>query len=423
MSVRKLALGFVAAGLACSLFLSGVLAGHYDPEWFGLAAGQTAKLGLKDTLSTAITATDSTPDPAAEKYLGLFWEVYNLAKAKHVDRPGDPQKLMFGAINGMLQYGFNDQFSTFLPPAINTLATQDLQGNFGGVGLELEKRNGELMVVAPLNGTPGDLAGILAGDVIKKVDGASVQELTVTDAVAKIRGDVGSKVTLSIQRIKDDGTLDTFDKTLTRAVINVKSVELADKGNGIFDLSIHSFTADTIAEWDAVVKDLVSKKPKGVILDLRNNPGGYVDAAEHVINDLVRSGISITQDFGADNKQVSTVDGKGKLLDVPMLVLTNGGTASAAEMVTGALQDHKRAKVYGEQTFGKGVIQEIFSINVPGSTAPGSVRVVTDKWYTPSGTWIQDIGIKPDTVIKLTQAAYDAKQDQVMDQAMKDIVK
>jgi len=411
MSVRMVAISFVGVGLLGLVFGSGMVLGARYPA-------------LVEIAGTASPQSDQSKRGQLrrdEVNFDLFWEVWDLIQLRHVDRPGDPDELLYGAINGMMQYGFKDEFSTFLPPEIHSIATDDLSGSFGGVGIELEMIASELTIVAPLSGTPGEAAGLLAGDVISHIDGEETIELTILESVQKIRGEIGTTVMLSIFRVTEEGTVEEFDVEVERAVIDVESVRFEDMGEGIYKISVRNFAMDTIGEWDRVVSEILKNDVRGIILDLRNNGGGVVHIADHIISEFVSEGVAVIQDHGQGRREETRVSGLGRLTDVPVKVLINRGTASASEMVAGALQDYERAQLYGTRTFGKGVIQQVFTLDVPGM--PGqqaSARIVSTKWYTPLERSINREGLSPDIEIQTTTAQREAGEDPVLDQALAD---
>ena len=419
MSIKRLSQVFLALGITSMIFTAGLVMGYRYPGALGLDS--TTRTTSPSTSSRSLGLDALLPkDTVNEQDFDLFWRVWNLAKEKHVDRPGDDDQLIYGAINGMLQLGYDDQFSAFLEPEINTMASEDLSGSFGGVGVELEIKNGYLTIVAPIPDTPGDKAGLLAGDMITAIDGEDNSTWTIIESVSKMRGQINTTVRLSILRILDDGEIKEFDVDIKRALIDVESVKWELLEGDIAYMKIRNFAADTNAEWDRVVTEIVAAQPKALILDLRNNAGGYITAAVHMVSEFVSGGKVITQDFGQGDKRIMRVTGEGRLFDIPMVILINRGTASSSEMVTGALQDYERATVIGVNSYGKGVIQEIFSIDL-GDKGEASVRIVTARWYTPNDRWVQDDGLEPDIEVKTTMEQYEQGIDPVMERAIEEL--
>ncbi|HNT29575.1 MAG TPA: S41 family peptidase [bacterium] len=419
--MKKFFLVLACVVLGAGVFAAGVWMGYAHPEQIGLTDSRnnrTVKTLTKNTAS-GLASLETTYE---EIDFAPFWQVWELAARQHLEEEDlQTADLIYGAINGMLQFGFKDQFSSFLPPDVNEIASDDLKGKFSGVGIELEMQEGDLTIVAPLSDTPAAKAGLLAGDVIRTVDGDSIEDLTVLEAVELIRGSIGTTVTLGITRITDDRKVSEFDVEVTRDIIDVESVKWEDRGDGMYSIKVRNFAADTMSEWDRAVDAISAARPRGIILDLRNNAGGYVTGAVHFISEFVPSGVAVRQDFGAGEVKNLYVYGDGKLVGVPVVVLVNRGTASASEMVAGALQDYGVAKLIGERTFGKGVLQEIFDLEIPGEAQSASVRIVTARWYTPKERTVEFVGLQPDIEVKTTIEQYEREEDPVLERAMEEV--
>ncbi len=329
-----------------------------------------------------------------------FWEVWRRLETSYVDPTKlDYAKMTWGSMQGLAQ-SLEDPYTQYLPPAENKQANEDLNGAFYGVGIELGYREGSLAVVAPITGSPAEKAGVKAGDLIlhikdekKKVD-LDTPGMTLPTAVTHIRGDKGTGVTLTLFR---EGGEKSFEVTITRDEIVVPSVELKfieKEGKKIAHLELHKFGGRTDREWIAKIGEIVASKSVGVILDLRNNPGGYLDGAVFVTSEFLANGIVVKQE-GRSSSETYSVDRKGSLTTIPLVVLVNKGSASASEITAGALQDNKRAKIVGETSFGKGTVQEVQDLS-DGS----SLHVTVAKWILPSGRWIGKEGITPDEKIE-----------------------
>lgn len=325
-----------------------------------------------------------------------FWEVWKLLEQEYVDPKAlDYQQMTWGSIEGLAQ-SLGDPYTQYLPPKENKMANEDIGGSFGGVGIELGYKDKTLAVVAPLKGTPAEAAGVAAGDLIlhikdeaKSVD-VETTGMSLEEAVEKIRGERGSKVTLTLYRTDKP---EPFEVELVRQEIVVPSVELTYKdigGKHYAVLALHRFGGRTDGEWDKAVAEIKREKVDGVVLDLRNNPGGYLDGAVYVAGEFLDSGVVVKQE-GRSESQTYSVDRNGSLTKAPLVVLVNEGSASASEIVAGALQDHKRATIVGETTFGKGTVQEVRDLS-DGS----SLHVTIAKWILPSGRWIGKEGVKPE---------------------------
>jgi carboxyl-terminal processing protease len=288
-----------------------------------------------------------------------------------------------------------------LKPSSNKVANEDLNGSFEGVGIEIGFRAARLAVVAPLDDSPAFKAGVKAGDYIvriqdeKKNIDLGTEGITLPDAVAAIRGPAGSVVTLTLVR---EGATEPIIVELTRAKLSVPSITLkfVGEGDGIAHIKVGKFGGETVDEWNEAVSQIL-KKPevKGIIIDLRNNPGGYLQASVNLASDFVPTGtVVVIQENGDGSKEEFKSQKLGRLQKYNVIVLINGGSASASEILSGALRDERGIKLVGEKSFGKGTIQE--PIEIPGGSG---LHVTTAKWLTPGGTWVHDNGLEPDVKI------------------------
>jgi carboxyl-terminal processing protease len=351
-------------------FVAGVL--------FGPAAGVLGHAFAQDT-------------SYADDYrlLTLFGEVFEKVRAEYVDPPVD-KDLVENAINGMLT-GL-DAHSSYM----NAKAFQDMQvqtkGEFGGLGIEVTQDNGFIKVVSPIDDTPAARAGIKSGDLITAIDGKTVQGLSLNEAVDKMRGPPKSKIQLTLKR---EGMDKPLDVSLTRETIRIDVVKSRMEPDGIGYVRLSQFSERADPELKNAVRNLKQQnggKLRGLILDLRNNPGGLLDQAVAVSSDFVDQGeIVSTRARHAEDSQRWNAKGSDVIAGLPLVVLVNGGSASASEIVSGALQDHHRAVLVGTRSFGKGSVQTV--IPLPGN---GAMRLTTARYYTPSGRSIQALGIEPD---------------------------
>ena len=360
---------------------------------------QTDPAAQPDAAAEAEIAAAKAPHPRSEDEiysdLQLFGEVFDRIRAEYVDPP-DEQKLIHAALQGMLTS--LDPHSNYMEPTDYADVQEDTSGQFGGLGIEVQMEDGAIKVVSPIDDTPAAKAGILAGDFIVELDGVPVQGLSLDDAVSKMRGPVGTKIKVTVMR---DGVTDPIDFELTRDIIATRAVRLSMEGDiGVLRLTKFSEQAFVGIQKaiDQIYKDRNGKPPKGLILDLRNNPGGLVDQAVMVSDAFLKQG-AVVLTRGRAASESSRYDAKpdaldAKLADIPLVVLINGGSASAAEIVAGALQDHKRATLVGTRSFGKGSVQSIIPLG-----SDGAMRLTTARYYTPNNRSIQAAGIQPDIVI------------------------
>ena len=358
---------------------------------FGAALGAASvTLGAQTHLLTGASAAASD----TYRSLNLFGDVFEKIRTDYVEKPDD-QKLVEAAINGMLTS--LDPHSSYMDAKSFRDMQVQTRGEFGGLGIEVTQDDGILKVVTPIDDTPASKAGILSGDLITAIDGEQVSGLTLNQAVDKMRGAVNTSVTLKILR---GPKKDPKDFKLTRAVITIKSVRNKIEGDDIGYIRITQFneqTYDGVKEAiDKFQKDVPNDKFKGYILDLRNNPGGLLDQSIAVSNAFIDKGeIVSTRGRNADETQRYNARPGDISHGKPLVVLINGGSASASEIVAGALQDHKRGTIMGTRSFGKGSVQTI----IPLGQNNGAIRLTTARYYTPSGRSIQAKGIEPDVLI------------------------
>jgi carboxyl-terminal processing protease len=366
-----------------------------------------------------VNALNAEPPPNAQNIdFALFWKVWNLVSDKYVDKKAiDPQKMYYGAIQGMVA-AVGDPYTMFLPPESQKTTKEELGGSFSGVGIELGfDKDKHMVVIAPLDGTPAQKAGIQAGDIIVKINGKDSSNITLPDAVNMIRGPQGTTVTLQIYHT---GDTQVKDVSLTRDTIVVKTVNYQAKktptGKNVAYIKLSRFGGNTNDEWQAAISTAMAAAPQGIILDLRNNPGGYLDDAVYVASEFLPTGDNVVLQEDAQGVRTPyPVNRVGKLLQLPLVVMINKGSASASEIVSGAMQDYKRGKLVGEQSFGKGTVQETQDLD--GGTG---IHITTAKWLTPNGRWIHQIGLTPDLPIEATSSADPAKDVQ-LDKALQSL--
>lgn len=333
----------------------------------------------------------------------LFWKVWDLLESSYVDKSKLNEKTMlYGAIKGMVS-SVGDPYTVFMDPKISQDFSNDLAGTFEGIGAEVGMKADGITIVAPLPDMPAEKAGLKAGDRIIAIDGKTTSGLSVDEAVKQIRGPKGTDVKLTIYRKEFDQPKDFVIK---RDKIVVKSVNAKMRDDKIYLIEISNFNDDTQVLFDQAISKAVELSPKGIILDLRNNPGGYLETAIEMASEWVEEG-PVVSEQSADGKQTPFLArGRARAKNIPTVVLVNQGSASASEIVAGALQDAKEATIIGMQTFGKGSVQNLE--NLPDGS---SVKITIAKWLTPNGTSINDTGIKPDIQIDLTADDFNNSKD------------
>lgn len=384
----------VIALIAIAAFGLGV-ATMYVTGQVGAAVSQ----GVSNPQAGTVNGGSNSAEPTLQKpnvpadineEFDSFWKTFEAINEEYYNRPVDRQKMINGATKGLVE-SLGDDFSSFLTPVEATNVNSAMQGNFEGVGMYFEKRNDLPTVVAPIPNTPAERAGIRAKDLILAVDGRDITQLTTDQIAVLIRGTAGTKVRLTMRR----GNQPNFDLELTRARIEVPAVTLKMLDNNIAHIEVNIFGDKTTNELDAAIEEAQRSKASGIILDLRNNGGGYVVAAQAMLGRfLTGDKIAFYESRKADGSQdeaMPVIGGGPEAFDIPLVVLVNGGTASASELVSGALQDYGRAKLIGEQTFGKGSEQHVHEWG-DGSSA----RITFAHWLTPKK---RDINPKPQATV------------------------
>jgi carboxyl-terminal processing protease len=359
-------------------------------------------------------ATNITPPQGASTSLadfGTFWEAWQDINDLYLRNPDvSSTAKVYGAINGLVQ-SLGDPYTEFFSPSDNQQFQQDISGNFGGIGAELgtDAKN-EIVIVAPLKGTPAESAGLKAQDIVTGINSSSTDQMTVDQAVNLIRGQIGTSVKLTIMR---NGWDKPKDFSITRENIQVPIVDFEMKGD-IAHISLHQFdqTADQLV-YNALVKAM-NQNAQGIVFDLRDDPGGYLDAAVDISGYFLKPGSLVVSEVGRTVATTTyTAAGNGALDNFPMVVLVNGGSASASEILAGALHDDRGIKLIGDKTFGKGTVQELENLS-DGS----SLKITVAHWVLPSGKIIDHEGIEPDYEVPLTATDTANKQDPQLDKAI-----
>ena len=362
---------------------------------------------------------------APSEEFAAFCEAYERIQREYVDEV-DAEQLAEGAIQGMFQYGVQDPYSGYMPAEQYQQALGDLSGSFGGIGAEMAVRNTEdpedlaactefsatcrLIVMAPLADSPAEAAGLQSGDVVLAVDGVPVDGTTMTDQITSIRGEAGTEVTLTI--IREDG--EPFDVTITRDTIELQEVETELIEGHIGYISLNGFSDRASEQFASGLADLLEQGADQIVFDLRDNPGGYIDAAQEIASQFIDEGLIFTQESAGDDvKQYpATGDGVATDPDLPVVVLVNGGSASASEIVAAALQESGRATIIGEPTFGKNTVQVWGRLE-----NEGGVRITISRWFTPEHNSVAPEGIQPDVPAART-AETPPERDPVLEAAL-----
>lgn len=344
---------------------------------------------------------EETQDQFAQEQsvdFGLFWETWNKLDEKFVGQDKlDAQKMFYGAIKGMVA-SLEDPYTFFLTPEEQSKSEDDLGGRFEGIGAQLGLEENQIVIVAPLKNSPAEAAGVQAGDVIISVDGQSTEGWTLNEAVTNIRGEGGTTVELGLLRNGEEVTVD-----VVRDTIKIDSVELSyesgEQGQVAY-LKLNQFGDSTNTEWNDAIDEVRQRYDagtiEGLIVDVRGNPGGYLDSSVYIASEFIEEGkIVVRQESTIEEDREYTVKRQGKLLDIPLVVLIDKGSASASEILAGALRDYNRATLVGTKTFGKGSVQEALELS-----SGAGLHVTVAKWILPNGEWINGKGINPTVQIE-----------------------
>lgn len=398
----------------------------------GFLVGQNVRFEKSISgIKVNFTSREQAPKSVDTK---ILWETFDKLNQAFLFRGElDPKKLIYGAAAGMVAAA-GDPYTAFFDPTQNDSFNKQLAGTYEGVGIQLGYKDKNLVVITPIVDTPAYKAGVMPGDEIIGIDDKSAQGLSIPEAVSRIKGQSGTEVKLLVLRSNE-----RKEFTLKREKIQVKSVELSQK-NGIVVLKLNQFGTETRRDWDEAVRKIASGdlsqiptsfslgsnpatssanpagKIKGMILDLRGNPGGLLDEAVYIASEFTDKNPIVYQEDARGSKKYYDIpkDRNGKLLDIPLVVLIDSGSASASEIVTGALMDYKRAKVVGEKSFGKGTVQGVVDLG-EGS----ALHITTSKWLTPKGIWVHEKGIQPDIEVKRSEEDFASGRDPQLDQAFK----
>ncbi len=358
---------------------------------------------------------DATPSDLKTLF-APFWQVWTVIHEQYVNQPVDDVKLMEGAIRGMME-SLGDKHSSYMDPTTYTQANQELSGAYEGIGAYVDTGGDFLTITSPIPGSPAEAAGLKPGDQIIKIDGQDMTGVDPEVARQHVLGPAGSTVHLTILR---SGEAQPLEVDVKRDKITIKSATGKMLDNGIAYIQVTTFGDQTTAELKAALKDLMSRNPKGIVLDLRFNGGGYLQTAVEVASQFMGDGVVLNEQYGDGQKNTYNVIPGGLATDnkIPMVVLINEGSASASEIVAGALQDVERAKLVGVTSYGKGSVQNW----IPLEGDQGAVRVTIAKWLTPKGRTINDKGLTPDVYVPITAEDYKAGRDPQLDAAVETLL-
>lgn len=374
--------------------------------YFGFRSGAKTS---KNIVISGVSGIGTPSDVSAN--FNVFWQVWDILKHDYLNASQlNNQNLVYGAASGLTD-SLGDPYTVFFKPSDSTQFNEDINGNFGGIGAEIDTKNNQLIILAPLQDSPAQAAGLRANDAILAIDGKSTTNTSLQDAVDEIRGKIGTTVTLTIIRA---GWSKSRDFIITRGNIQVPTVDWKVVNKNILDLQLYSFNQNTETDFENAVTNGINDGAKGMVLDLRNNPGGYLNVAVDLASYFVQANTPVVIEENAQgDKQVIKASYNQSLAKMPVVILINGGSASASEILSGAMRDDRGTLLVGEKSFGKGTVQEIFPLS-DGS----SIKVTIAKWLTPDGTWINGKGLTPDYTVPITDADIAANKDPQLTKAI-----
>jgi carboxyl-terminal processing protease len=408
----KVILGiFVSVILLSGAFAGGFIVGHLMPSTGGLPFENVLpQLGAPTVTPEQQEATPSE----LQTLFKPFWEAWNIVHERYVNQPIDDVALMRGAIHGMMD-ALGDKQTFYMDPVVYKNETSSLAGEYEGIGAYVDLDGEYLTIISPIEGSPAEAAGLKPGDKVIAIDGVDMKGSTPEEARQKVLGPAGTQVKLTISR---EGEPQSLEFTITRDRIVVPSVTGKMLENNIGYIDINTFGDNTTSELNAALKQVLAQNPRGIIIDLRNNPGGYLTTAVDVASEFIDDGVVLYEQYGDGKRDTYNVHGNGSATDLPIVVLVNEGSASASEILAGALQDYGRATLVGVQSYGKGSVQQW----VPLSDNEGAARVTIAKWLTPQERAIDGIGLTPDVYVPMTDEDFQAKRDPQLDTAMETIL-
>ncbi len=363
---------------------------------------------VEDLLQTSSPEATSTP-PELEDLFAPFWQSWELVHDIYIDQPVDDEVMMQGAIKGMMD-SLGDQHSSYMDPDQHRQANIDLTGEYDGIGAYVDATQEYLTIVSPMPGSPAEEAGLEPGDQIIAVDGEDMTGIDGSLVIRKVVGPAGTPVTLTIYREGEQ----PFDVTLERARIIIPNLETELLEGDIAYIKLYGFSENATQDLIAALEDLLAQDPDGMILDLRNNPGGERDSAVDISSQFIDQGVIMYQEYGDGRRDTYEAVEGGLATDIPLVVLINEGSASASEIVAGAVQDYERGTLVGKTTFGKGSVQNW----IPLADDQGLVRITIARWLTPNGNTIHEVGVIPDFEIEYTEEDFENEIDPQLDKAI-----
>lgn len=396
---RNILLVFLALFLLAGSFSGGILVGWLIPDKTPL---ETVSTPIEETTDESSTDLDSLFSP--------FWETWGYVHEQYVDQPVDDTKLMQGAISGMLE-ALGDEHTGYMTPDEYQEASTPLDGSYEGIGAYVDVTGDYLTIISAMPGSPAEEAGLRSGDEVIAINGEDVTDVDPSVVLKSVKGPAGTDVTVTIQRPE---TSEVFDLTITRQKIELASVTSEMKDGDIGYIYLSTFGETTTHELEIALESLLAQNPKGLILDLRYNSGGYLITAIEVISQFIDEGVVMIEQQGNGEEITYEAESGGLATEIPLVVLINEGSASASEITAGAIQDYGRGTLVGVTTYGKGSVQNW----IPLENNQGAVRITIARWLTPNRRQINEIGLTPDVEVSITQEDVDANIDPQLEKAL-----
>jgi carboxyl-terminal processing protease len=402
---KVLVVGVIGLALAGAFFAAGVVTG---------ASVSLLRLGAQESTLPTVVAEETPPIPTPSGDLETlflpFWQAWNAVHQEFVDQPVEDTLLMQGAIRGMMQ-SLGDQHSSYMDPDEYQQASTSMEGSYEGIGAWVDPDTEYLTIVSPMPDSPAEEVGLRPGDEVVAVDGEDMTGIDGNLVIRRIMGEAGTTVRLTIRR---EGVAEPLEFELVRARIVVPSVDSEMLAGGIAYIHLYTFGSQTTQDLRAALETLMAQQPTGLILDLRGNGGGLLTAALEVTSEFIPDGVIMIERYGDGREETYTATPGGLATEVPMVALIDEGSASASEIVAGAIQDRGRGLLVGETSFGKGSVQNW----LPLVSDAGAIRVTIARWLTPNGRQIDQAGLTPDYVVPLTEADMQAGRDPQRDRAI-----
>jgi carboxyl-terminal processing protease len=401
-------IGAVAIVILLGSFSGGFLVGHFVPSQ--AASNQPLFASTPEPAPTLSPQQTTTTPDELETLFQPFWEAWNIVHEDFVDQPVDDLTLMQGAIRGMVE-ALGDEHSSYMDPKAFEDANAGLSGEYEGIGAWVDTTADYLTIISPIPGSPAEKVGLAPGDKIIAIDGEDMTGIDTELVRQRVLGAAGTTVVLTVAR---EGETDPLEFTITREKIVVKSASGKMLEDGVGYIQIATFGDRTTSELRSALEDIMAQNPRGLVIDLRYNGGGYLQTSVEVASEFIGKGVILYEQYGDGERTTYQALKNGQATEIPLVVLVNEGTASASEIVAGAIQDYERGKLVGVTTYGKGSVQNL----VPLSNDQGAVRVTIAKWLTPDERAIHGEGLQPDVVVEITDEERQAGLDPQLDKAV-----